>query len=467
MKTLFEKTWQAHVVQEEEGGNCLLYIDRHLLHEGSRHSFDALRLSKRSLKRPDRTVAFADHYVPTEPEARAKGIEGVKNPEIRHMIKLIEDNCSESKVRLFGIDDPGQGIVHVVAPEQGYVQPGMTIVCGDSHTSTHGAFGAIAFGIGSSEITHVMATQSLWQKTPKLMRVNVVGTLSPSVTAKDVALALIAQIGTLGGTGYAIEYAGPVISAMSMEGRMTLCNLTIEAGARFGIVAPDEVTFAYLDGLPNAPSGALREQALEYWRSLPTDEGASFDKEITVNADQLVPMVTWGNSPQDAIPVTGSIPSVGDTPDHDKVRVERALKYMGLEGGVPIAGTAIDRVFLGSCTNSRIQDLRAAAKVVAGKKATIPAMVVPGSRKVQAQAEAEGLADIFRAAGFEWREPGCSMCLGTNGDILKPEERCASTSNRNFEGRQGRLGRTHLMSPEMVAAAAITGCITDVRSLLS
>ena len=465
-QTLFDKIWQAHLVEAQEDGTCLIYVDRHLVHEvTSPQAFEGLRVSGRKVRRPEATLAVVDHNVPTDPD-RAQGI---KDETSRIQVQALEDNAKEFGIQLFDVTDMRQGIVHIIGPEQGFTLPGTTIVCGDSHTSTHGAFGALAFGIGTSEVEHVLATQTLLQKRPKNMRITVEGELGFGVTAKDVILAIIGKIGTAGGTGHVIEYAGPVIQALSMEGRMTICNMSIEAGARAGLIAPDEKTYAYIQGRPMAPEAGAFEQAVAYWRTLPSDDGAFYDKEVTLRAEDIEPQVTWGTSPQDVVPITGRVPDPAAVTDEDKrAAMLRALDYMGLEPGEPLAEVTVDRVFLGSCTNGRIEDLRAAAKVIDGKRVapTVRAMVVPGSGLVKHQAEAEGLDQIFKNAGFEWREAGCSMCLGMNPDQLEPHERCASTSNRNFEGRQGRLGRTHLVSPAMAAAAAITGRLTDVRQLV-
>ncbi len=463
-RTLFDKIWQSHLVESAEDGTCLLYIDRHLVHEvTSPQAFDGLRAGGRRLRHPKATLAVADHNVPTTGRDA-----GITNPESRLQVETLEKNCAEFGIAYFSMDDIRQGIVHVIGPEQGFTQPGMTIVCGDSHTATHGAFGALAFGIGTSEVEHVLATQTLIQKPAKNMRVTITGTLGPAITAKDIALAIIGAIGTAGGTGYVIEYAGDAIANLSMEGRMTLCNMTIEAGARAGLIAPDETTFAYLKGRNFAPAGPLWEQAVATWRTLPSDEGATYDKEITLEATEILPQVTWGTSPQDVAPITGTVPDPARETDPDRRRaMERALAYMGLTAGTPMQDIPIDCVFIGSCTNGRIEDLRAAATIVKGKtiNAKVRAIVVPGSGLVKQVAEAEGLDRIFLDAGFEWREPGCSMCLAMNADKLKPGERCASTSNRNFEGRQGRDGRTHLMSPAMACAAAIAGHLADIRKI--
>jgi len=463
-QTMLDKIWQAHVVTTAEDGTSLLYIDRHLLHEGSFHAFDALARTARAVRRPSRTIAFADHYVPTV--HRERGIAGVENDEIRRMLVLLEDNTRQSDIALYGLGDPRQGIVHVSAPEQGLTLPGMTIVCGDSHTSTHGALGALAFGIGASEVAHVLATQTVWRRKPSAMRAAIEGALGPGVTSKDVVLALIARIGADGGIGCAIEYAGSTIAAMSVEERMTLCNMSVEAGALTGIVAPDSTTFAYLEGRPHAPREAEWRRAVEAWSELASDAGAPFERETTLDASALAPMVTWGTSPEDAVPITGAVPDPASVSEPSRrARMERALGYMGLAPGTRMSEIGVDRVFIGSCTNARIEDLRAAARVVEGRHAVVPAVVVPGSTAVKAQAEREGLDRIFEASGFEWRDAGCSMCVGMNGEVVAPGERCASTSNRNYEGRQGRGARTHLLSPPSAAAAAILGHLADVRDL--
>ena len=463
-KTLFEKVWKSHLVSEPANEPALLYIDLHLVHEvTSPQAFEGLRLAGRKLRRPDRTVATIDHNVPTTLEGRVN----IQDAIAAKQIDTLRKNCAEFGVRLYDIQSAEQGIVHVIGPELGITKPGMTIVCGDSHTSTHGAFGALAFGIGTSEVEHVMATQCLPQSKPKTFRIAVEGELPEGVTAKDVALGIIGRIGTDGATGYVIEYAGSAIRSLSMEGRMTVCNMSIEAGARAGMIAPDDTTVAYLKGREFSPKGADWDKAVAEWRKLASDLGAIYDRDLVIPAVELAPFVTWGTSPGMVIPVTDAVPDPANAAsDADRRGFERALEYMALTPGTPIEEVAIDRVFIGSCTNSRIEDLRAAAKVVAGHHVNpnVRAMVVPGSQKVKAQAESEGLDQVFRAAGFEWREPGCSMCLGMNPDILSPGERCASTSNRNFEGRQGRGGRTHLVSPMMAAAAAITGHFTDVRT---
>lgn len=466
-KTLYDKIWDAHVVAAE-GDEAILYIDLHLIHEVTTpQAFAGLRAAGRPVRRPDRTLAVADHNVPTE--GQALGVGAVADAEARLQLQTLERNVKDAGIEFFRMGDIRNGIVHVVGPEQGRTQPGMTIVCGDSHTSTHGAFGALAHGIGTSEVEHVLATQTLRQKKSKNLRVLIEGEPAPGVGAKDFALAVIGAIGTAGGTGYVIEYAGSAVRALSMEGRMTLCNLTIEAGARAGLVAPDETTYDYLRGRPATPKGGAWEMALAYWKSFFTDEDAVFDREIRIDASKIAPLVTWGTSPEDVIAVTDVVPDPSSFATADKrAAAERALDYMGLAAGQPIADAKIDVVFIGSCTNSRIEDLRVAAKIAQGRQVApgVRAMVVPGSGLVRAQAEEEGLDAVFTAAGFEWREPGCSMCLGMNPDRLAPGERCASTSNRNFEGRQGRGGRTHLMSPAMAAAAAIAGRIADVRDFL-
>lgn len=465
MPTLFEKIRDRHVVTARADGNALLYIDRQLIHEvTSPQAFEGLRLAGRSVRRPGAMLAVPDHNVPTTPE-RAERID---DRESREQIEELRKNALGAGVALFDITDPRQGIVHIIGPESGLVQPGITIVCGDSHTGTLGAFGTIAFGVGTSEVEHVLATQTLWQGMPRRMRVIVNGALRSPVAPKDVILAVIAKIGASGGTGYAIEFAGETIREMSMEGRMTVCNMTIEAGARFGLIAPDETTFAYLKGRPLAPPPSLWDAAVADWKTLPSDPDAAWDREETLDASHLEPHVTWGTSPQDALPVGGSVPDPAEQPDaSERARMRRALEYMGLVPGTRLTDIPVDKVFIGSCTNSRIEDLRAAAAVASGRKvhAGVTALVVPGSGLVKRQAEEEGLDRIFVEAGFQWRLPGCSMCLGMNPDKLTPGERCASTSNRNFEGRQGPGGRTHLMSPAMAAAAAVSGRIADVREV--
>jgi len=464
-RTLFEKIWDAHVVREEPGEPPLLYIDLHLVHEvTSPQAFEGLRLTGRRVRRPDLTIATADHNVPTW-----RGRLPVDDEIAKAQLDALERNCAEFGIRLEGMFSPRQGIVHVIGPELGLTQPGMTVVCGDSHTSTHGAFGALAFGIGTSEVEHVLATQTLPQREPKTMLVRVDGDPPLGVTAKDIILGIIGQIGVGGGVGHVIEYAGAAIRGLSMEGRMTVCNMSIEAGARAGMIAPDEVTYAYVEGRPHAPRGAAWEKALDYWRGLPTDPAASYDRVVDVDPARLVPHVTWGTNPGMVAPISGRVPDPADARSEDDRRaMEQALRYMDLKPLTPIADIALDRVFIGSCTNARIEDLRSAARVVRGQKVhpSVRAMVVPGSMQVKFEAEREGLDDVFKQAGFEWREAGCSMCLGMNPDILAPGERCASTSNRNFEGRQGKGGRTHLVSPPMAAAAAIAGHFVDVRDLM-
>ena len=463
-KTLFDKIWDAHLVHSQEDGTCLIYIDRHLVHEvTSPQAFEGLRNAGRKVRSPERTLAVADHNVPTTDRSV-----GIEDSESRIQVEALEANAADFGVPYFGMDDIRQGIVHVIGPEQGFTQPGMTIVCGDSHTATHGAFGALAFGIGTSEVEHVLASQTLIQKPAKNMRITVEGDVPEHVTAKDIILAIIGKIGTAGGTGHVIEFAGDAITNLSMEGRMTVCNMAIEAGARAGMIAPDEKTFAYLKGRPMAPSGELWDKAVSWWQSLPSDAGAKYDTEITLKAADIVPTVTWGTSPEDALPITAEVPDPKKISDMARrAKIERAIEYMGLQAGMKLTDIKIDTVFIGSCTNSRIEDLRAAAAIADGQKVKdgIRAMVVPGSGLVKQQAEEEGLDKIFIASGFEWREPGCSMCLAMNADKLSPGERCASTSNRNFEGRQGRGGRTHLVSPQMAVAAAINGHLSDVRSL--
>ncbi len=464
-RTLFDKIWDAHVVERMEDGTCVLYIDRHLVHEvTSPQAFEGLRLAGRQVRRVDATIAVADHNVPTEDRSG-----GIAEPESRLQVDTLEDNVAAFGVPYIPVTDTRQGIVHVIGPEQGISLPGMTIVCGDSHTSTHGAMGSLAFGIGTSEVEHVLATQTLLQKPAKNMLIRVDGTLPPGCVAKDIILAIIAKIGTAGGNGHVIEYAGEAIRALDMAGRMTICNMSIEAGARAGLVAPDETTFAYAKGRPYAPKGADFDRAVDYWKTLPSDEGAHYDKVVVLNAAEIAPQVSWGTNPEAVMPITGAVPDPQAEPDEARrAQLVQMLKYMDLTPGQNLAGTKIDVVFIGSCTNSRIEDLRAAAKIVEGRHVAegVRALVVPGSGLVKAQAEQEGLANIFRAAGFEWREAGCSMCLGMNPDKLKPGQRCASTSNRNFEGRQGPGGRTHLLSPAMAAAAAVTGALTDVRELV-
>lgn len=463
-KTLFQKIWDAHVVDRQDDGTCLIYIDRHLVHEvTSPQAFEGLRMAGRKVRNTAGTLAVADHNVPTSDRSQ-----GIKEEDSRIQVETLSKNCEEFGVKLFDMNDKRQGIVHIIGPEQGFTLPGTTIVCGDSHTATHGAFGALAFGIGTSEVEHVLATQTLIQKPAKSMRITVNGTLPVGVTAKDIILAIIGKIGTAGGTGYVIEYAGEAIRNLSMEGRMTICNMSIEGGARAGLVAPDETTFSYINGRPMAPKGDDWDKAVAYWKTLSSDEGSTYDKEVVLDAAEIQPSVTWGTSPQDVLPITGNVPDpAGEQDNAKRSAMERALDYMGLTAGMRLQDVKIDKVFIGSCTNGRIEDLRAVAEIAKGRKVAsgIYAMVVPGSGLVKQQAEEEGLDKILIEAGFDWREPGCSMCLAMNADKLEPGERCASTSNRNFEGRQGRGGRTHLMSPAMAAAAAVTGHLTDVREL--
>jgi len=460
--TLYDKIWNEHLVYQQEDGTSLLFVDRHLIHEvTSPQAFESLRNSSRKVRQPKLTLAVADHNVPTTD--RSKGID---DEDSKIQVDTLEKNCKEFGIELFGMKDKRQGIVHIIGPEQGFTQPGTVIVCGDSHTATHGAFGALAFGIGTSEVEHVLATQTLVQKKAKNFRINVNGKLSVGVTSKDVILQIIGKIGTAGGTGYVVEYAGSLISSLSVEQRMTICNMTIEGGARAGLIEPDQKIFDYLKDKPKSPKNKNWDQAMEYWKSLKTDSDSKFDKEINLTAEEISPMVTWGTSPQDVVTIDGKVPNPNNEKDTDKKNsIERSLKYMGLKPDTLVKDIKIDKVFIGSCTNGRIEDLREAAKILKDKKkaAHVHAMVVPGSGLVKEQAEQEGLDKIFVNSGFEWREPGCSMCLAMNADKLKPEERCASTSNRNFEGRQGRGGRTHLVSPGMAAAAAISGNLADVR----
>ncbi len=468
-KTLYDKIWDLHLVYDD-GSSSAIYVDRQLIHEvTSPQAFEGLRMTKRKPRRPEAHLAVADHNVPTTTADRGHGTSGIKDTTSRIQVETLENNCKEFGIKYFDLDDKKQGIVHIVGPEQGLTQPGMVIVCGDSHTSTHGAFGALAFGIGTSEVEHVLATQTLIQSPAKNFLVQIDGKLGNGVTAKDITLAVIGKIGTAGATGCVIEYAGDAIKSLSMEGRMTVCNMSIEAGARAGLIAPDETTYAYLKGRPLAPSEKYFDQAVKYWESLKSDKGAKYDKILILHADEIAPQVTWGTSPEDALPITANVPFPESFADKGKQEaVKRSLEYMGLTAGTPLSEIKIDKVFIGSCTNGRIEDFREAARILEGKKiaANIKlAMVVPGSGLVKEQAEKEGLDKIFTAAGFEWREPGCSMCLAMNADKLEFGERCASTSNRNFEGRQGRGGRTHLVSPIMAAAAAITGHLTDVRQL--
>ena len=463
-KTLYDKIWENHLVHEQSGGTTLIYVDRHLVHEvTSPHAFEGLRLQKRKVRRPELTLAVPDHNVPTTD--RSKGID---DEESRIQVETLRNNCKEFGIKLFDVNDKRQGIVHIIGPEQGFTQPGTVIVCGDSHTATHGAFGALAFGIGTSEVEHVLATQTLIQKKSKNFRINVNGELPKGVTAKDVILKIIGTIGTAGGTGHVVEFAGNVIRSLSMEERMTVCNMTIEAGARAGLIAPDEKTFDYLKNKSMSPKGENWLKAVKFWKTLYSDKECKFDKEINIDGKDIEPLVTWGTSPQDVSPVTGIVPDPEKEKNEDrKMAMKRSLEYMGLKANTKISDIKIDKIFIGSCTNGRIEDLRVAAELLKGKKIAnnVSAMVVPGSGLVKEQAEKEGLDKIFKEAGFEWREPGCSMCLGMNPDQLKPRERCASTSNRNFEGRQGRGGRTHLVSPGMAIAAAINGHLTDVRKI--
>ena len=461
-QTIFDKIWNNHLVEKQDDGTCLIYIDRHLVHEvTSPQAFEGLRNSMRKVRRPDYTFAVADHNVPTTDRSK-----GIKDKESKIQVETLEKNCDEFGVNLFPLLDKRQGIVHIVGPEQGITQPGMTIVCGDSHTATHGAFGALAFGIGTSEVEHVLATQTLIQKHANNMRISVKGTISPSVTSKDIILKIIGEIGTAGGTGYVIEYSGETIMNLSMEGRMTICNMSIEGGARAGLIAPDKKTFEYIKGRPYAPKGPDWKRAVEYWKKLPSDEQAKYDKEIIIKANTIEPQVTWGTSPQDVASVNGYVPDPKKVKDINRRNaIRRSLEYMGLRPNQKIKEIKIDKVFIGSCTNGRIEDLREVAKVVNGKKVIVDAMIVPGSGLVKEQAEEEGLDKILIDAGFDWREPGCSMCLAMNPDQLKPKERCASTSNRNFEGRQGREGRTHLVSPAIAAATAIKGKLSLVEDL--
>jgi len=462
-RTLFEKIWSRHVITQREDGQSLLYVDRHLLQDGSAPAFEMLRQRGLKVRAPQRAFATPDHFIPTS----SRSLADVADPEKRAMAQALQDDCAAAGIRFIGLDDERQGIIHVVGPEQGLTLPGMLLVCGDSHTSTHGALGALAFGVGASEVGHVLATQALWQKMPATMRITVRGRLPAGVTAKDMILSIIGKIGAAGANGHAIEYAGEAVRALSMEARMTVCNMSIEAGAKAGIIAPDETTFAWLHGRPHAPQGAAWEQALSQWRQLHTDDGAVFDREVTLDAGEMAPMVTWGNSPQDVVPISGVVPAL---PSHDpahRALMERSLGYMGLAPGQAVAGLPIDHVFIGSCTNGRIEDLRSAASVVRGRRVApgVQAWVVPGSGRVRHQAQQEGLDRVFLDAGFQWRHAGCSMCLGTNGDQVPAGQRCASTSNRNFTGRQGPGSRTHLMSPAMAAAAAVAGRLVDVREL--
>ncbi|SHE94325.1 3-isopropylmalate/(R)-2-methylmalate dehydratase large subunit [Ruegeria intermedia] len=464
-KTLYDKIWDAHVVHEADDGTCLLYIDRHLVHEvTSPQAFEGLRMAGRKVRAPEKTIAVPDHNVPTTPDR----VNGIENPESRIQVEALDKNAREFGIHYYPVNDIRQGIVHIVGPEQGWTLPGMTVVCGDSHTATHGAFGALAHGIGTSEVEHVLATQTLIQKKSKNMKVEITGKLQPGVTAKDITLAVIGETGTAGGTGYVIEYCGEAIRDLSMEGRMTVCNMAIEGGARAGLIAPDEKTFEYVKGRPHAPKGAQWEAAMAWWKTLYSDDDAHWDKVVTIRGEDIAPVVTWGTSPEDVLPITATVPNPEDFEGGKVEAARRSIEYMGLKPGQKLSDIEIDTVFIGSCTNGRIEDLRAAAEILKGKKIKdgIRAMVVPGSGLVRAQAEEEGIAEIFKQAGFEWRLAGCSMCLAMNPDQLQPGERCAATSNRNFEGRQGRGGRTHLLSPAMAAAAAITGKLTDVRELM-
>ena len=464
-QTMFEKIWARHVVTTEEG-ESLLYVDRALIHEGSSHAFDSLREQQRSVFRPRQIFAFNDHYVPTT--GRDKGAAGIANPDIRNMVLKLGTNAAAHDITLFGIDHPQQGILHIVPPEQGITQPGLVMVGADSHTSTHGAFGCLSFGVGASEMFHVMATQTIWQRKPKTLRIEIDGALGFGVSAKDLILAIIAKIGVGGGVGHVIEYAGSTVRALSMEARMTVCNMTIEAGGRAGMMAPDETTFEYLADRPYAPKGSARDEALAFWKTMPSDVDAVFDKTVSLDAAAVAPMVTWGTNPEQALPITETVPDPRDARDEvQRAEYQSAIDYMALAPGMALSDIKIDRVFIGSCTNARIEDLRAAAAVAKLGKAQVPAWVVPGSRSIQHQAEREGLDKVFTDAGFEWREPGCSLCTALNGDLVQPGERCASTSNRNFKGRQGTGSRTHLMSPAMAAAAALRGRFTDVRELVT
>ena len=459
-KTLLDKLWHAHEILRRADGMSLLWVDRHLVHEGSHHAFSKLAARGASVAHAAQTFAVVDHYAPTRKR------NNIADPTVARMIDTLRQNADAHGLRLFDLHDPAQGIVHVVGPEQGLTLPGLLINCGDSHTSTHGAFGALAFGIGATEVAHVLATQTIWQKKPKAMRMTVNGTLGPGVTAKDIALNWIAHLGTGGAQGHAVEYAGNAIRNLSMEGRMTLCNLSIEGGARFGMVAPDEVTLSYIKGRPYAPKGANWDKAKAAWRALKSDEGSHFDTDVAIDSADIAPTVTWGTSPEQALPINATLPNPAALRGGQADAVRNALNYMGLTAGHRLAGTPVDQVFIGSCTNGRIEDLRAAAAVMSGRRAKVPGLISPGSQLVKAQAEQEGLDKIFTEAGLEWAASGCSMCVGMNGDLVASGKRCASSTNRNFRGRQGRGARTHLMSPAMVAAAAVTGTITDVRPLL-
>jgi 3-isopropylmalate/(R)-2-methylmalate dehydratase large subunit len=465
-QTIIDKLWSAHEIVRRDDGESLLWVDRHYVHEGSFHAFAKLAERGVAVAEPGLTFGVADHYVPTR-GPRQGTRRDIANPEIARMVRQVEDNTKTHGVRLFGLDDPRQGIVHVVGPEQGLTLPGLLIVCGDSHTSTHGALGTYAFGIGASEVAHVLMTQTIWQKKPQRMRVTVDGAVAPGISAKDIVLAIIGHVGADGATGCAVEFSGPAIRALSLEGRLTLCNMSIEAGARCGMVAPDATTFAYLKGRPYAPAGAVLDRAIEAWSKLASDPGAPFDREVSLDGAHVAPIVTWGTSPQDALPIDASVPDPARETDAERAKYLRdAIDYMGIAPGKKLTNIAVDRVFIGSCTNARIEDLRAAAAVLSGRTSKVPGLVSAGSSLVKRQAEEEGLDRIFRDAGLEWGESGCSMCVGINGDLVAPGERCASTTNRNFRGRQGPGARTHLMSPAMVAAAAVTGHLADVRELL-
>ena len=460
-RTLFDKLWDGHRITTA-GDADLLWVDRHFVHEGSHHAFAKLHARGLPVAEPGLTFAVADHYVPTRRRDR-----GIEDSDIARMVATLEANAGRHGLALFGLQDPRQGIVHVTGPEQGLTLPGALVVCGDSHTSTHGALGALGFGIGATDVAHVLATQTLWLKRPRTMRIRIEGALGPGVTAKDMALSWIARLGADGARGHAVEYAGSAVRGLSVEGRLTLCNLSVEGGARMGVVAPDETVFNDLAGRPFAPSGADWESAMAWWRTLTTDDNAAFDREEVIDGDEIAPVVTWGTSPEDALPITATVPDPDRVDDPDRAaKIRSALDYMALVPGRPIAGTPVDRVFIGSCTNARIEDLRAAAAVLSGRKARVPGMVSPGSSLVKARAEQEGLDRIFHAAGLEWVDAGCSMCVGMNGDVVAPGERCASTTNRNFRGRQGPGARTHLMSPAMAAAAAVTGTLCDARALV-
>ncbi|MFH1008825.1 MAG: 3-isopropylmalate dehydratase large subunit [Candidatus Latescibacterota bacterium] len=462
--SLFDKIWNRHVVAQRDDGETLLYVDRNFVHEGPFYAFDGLRRDGRGVHRPLKQIAIADHYLPTL--NRARGMDAVSNPEARQMIERLTANTREFGIPVIGMGNPRQGIMHVVGPELGLIQPGMVITAADSHATTNGAFGTFSFGIGASEIKHVLATQTLWQRKPRMLRVTVNGEIPGGVTAKDIILVIIAKLSISGGSGYVVEYAGSTIRGMTMEQRMTICNMSIELGARSGIVAPDEKTYAYLKGREFAPIGDAWSKALDVWHTLPSDPGATYDREVEISAEGVAPMVTWGTVSDDALPITESVPYPIDASTEDqRVHIKHALEYMGLKAGQPLVEIRIDRVFIGSCSNARLDDLRAAAAVVKGRRAVVPSVISPGSTDVKRRAEAEGLNEIFLSAGFEWRDSGCSMCVGANGDIVQPGERCASTSPRNFENRQGRGARTHLVSPPMAAAAAVTGKLTDVRTL--